>query len=860
MKLLGGPEASALAPTSHEVRLLPLLGVAAQLALVLLVVQRYQLESRTFFNVLALTFAGFTVHALLPLHHRLSFFAALSMAAVLVAFGWFDGLGLLMLGLLLIGICHLPLGLSLRVIVLLATAGVFALWRAHVLPEIWSNAIWPILGSMFMFRIALYLHALKHDEKAPTPARTLSYFFMIPNVSFPLFPVVDYLTFRRTYFDRDAIDIYATGIKWIVRGLVHLLLYRLVYLHFTGDALDVRSLGDLVQFLLATFLLYLRVSGQFHLICGILHLFGFRLPETHHLYYLSSSFTDFWRRINIYWKDFMMKLVYYPSFFRLKRFGATTALVGATIIVFLGTWLLHSYQWFWLRGGFPLEPQDGLFWGVLGALVVFGALGEMRRSRPRRLGVVKPHWSWALAWRTVCTFAAICILWSLWSAESLASWLVMWSAAGTSSAAELVTLGALLALGLAIAGWPWSISDTGRAAGSSRSVWQSVAPALTLLAVVAIGFPSSYAPVAPRLSSWVSSLQHSTLNARDAALQHKGYYENLDNASRLSAQLWVVGAQKPAHWGTLNASGAYRVRDDFLGGELRESVHVTYLDQRLSTNAWGMRDLERQLEKPPGVFRIAVLGPSHVMGSGVADADTFTRLLEKELNGSARNGPRFEVLNFGVAAYALTQQLAAFESKVVRFKPDVVVFTDSPRLGPPVVQHMLRSIAQRYDHSYVGLKSLAARTGVQHLGDAGAPVPFDGLRAMLAEVGIRTRMPWAEADQRLRRSSDDLIRTTLEELSSSARRHGAVPVFLALDNVVEAPIEPLPAIEHALRAGMVVFDLLDLWQGRAGPALRIAPWDNHPNAAGNRIVAERIRTLFVQHAPKLGLMSAMPPR
>ena len=78
-----------------------------------------------------------------------------------------------------------------------------------------------------------------------------------------------------------------------------------------------------MQFLLATFLLYLRVSGQFHLIVGVLHLFGFRLPETHHLYFLASSFTDFWRRINIYWKDFMMKLVYYPSFFRLQRLGTT---------------------------------------------------------------------------------------------------------------------------------------------------------------------------------------------------------------------------------------------------------------------------------------------------------------------------------------------------------------------------------------------------------------------------------------------------------------------------------------------------------------------------------------------------------
>ena len=41
--------------------------VCLELALVLWVVWRYQLESRTFFNVLALGCAGFVVHALLPL-------------------------------------------------------------------------------------------------------------------------------------------------------------------------------------------------------------------------------------------------------------------------------------------------------------------------------------------------------------------------------------------------------------------------------------------------------------------------------------------------------------------------------------------------------------------------------------------------------------------------------------------------------------------------------------------------------------------------------------------------------------------------------------------------------------------------
>ncbi|MER2517009.1 MAG: hypothetical protein ABTR92_11535 [Candidatus Accumulibacter phosphatis] len=832
-----------------------LLLVCLELALMLLIISRYQLESRTFFNVMALGCGGFVIHALLPMQYRLGFFVALSLTAIVVAFGLADGAWLISFGLLLIGICHLPWRLAVRVGLLLLTASLFALFRTEIVHGPWSVAIWPILGSMFMFRLALYLHALEHDEKRPTVARTLAYFFMLPNVCFPLFPVVDYLSFRRNYFDHDAVTIYETGIKWIVRGLIQLILYRYVYVFLTVDAMELNSLGDLLQFLLATFLLYLRVSGQFHLICGILYLFGFRLPETHHLYFLASSFTDFWRRINIYWKDFMMKLVYYPSFFWLKRFGANRALIGATIVVFAGTWLLHSYQWFWLRGSFPLEPQDGLFWGFLGALVVVGALREMKRSRPRKLGSAQTRWSFSLAWRVVATFSAICVLWSLWSAESLTTWLLMWSVASTTSTPQLLLIAATLVLALAIAGRPWENLDAGKAAASAGFGWKNLTPLLGLLLLLGLSARDWYAPLAPQLASTVAAVQRSTLNARDAALQQKGYYENLDNQSRMSAQLWEVTAQKPAHWVSLGGAGAYLDRDDFLRGEMPPNVSVLFADKMLTTNSWGMRDRERSLAKPSGVYRIAVLGPSLVMGSGVGDADTFTLMLEKRLNASdvAIPGRKVEVLNFGVAAYALTQQLATLDEKVFRFQPDAVIFTDTPRLATPTIGHLLATVAAHRKAPFAGLNRVLDDTGVSALGNDGIPVPFDFGRSLVGLAGVATRMPWVEAEQRLRRSADRVVQATLEEMARSVRSHGAVPVFLALDNVVAAPEHEPPVLRQAAAAGMLVFDLLDLWRGHNFPSLRIAAWDNHPNADGNRLAAERLTALVLQHAQDIGL-------
>ena len=169
-------------------------------------------------------------------------------------------------------------------------------------------------------------------------SHSLSYFFLLPNVVFPFFPVVDYNTFCRTYYDEERFQIYQRGVEWLFRGITHLVLYRFVYYYTVISPQEIVSLGDLLQFLVTNFLLYLRISGQFHVIVGMLHLFGFNLPETNHLYYLASSFSDVWRRINIYWKEFMQKIFFYPAYFKLRKFGNETALVLSTFIVFFVTW------------------------------------------------------------------------------------------------------------------------------------------------------------------------------------------------------------------------------------------------------------------------------------------------------------------------------------------------------------------------------------------------------------------------------------------------------------------------------------------------------------------------------------------
>ena len=299
------------APPPDRVSVAKFVFILVQLALLALIIRQFQIESAAFVRLAVLTFAGFAVHAWLPLRWRLHFFVGLSLAGIALVLGLREGAWLVLLGVVLITLCHLPIPFWGRVAAIAAVGLALALLRV----ELAARAL--VAGDLAHPRVDVHvpphrvpLRSAARHRALLALSRTLAYFFLLPNICFPLFPVVDFKTFRRTYFDADAGRIYQTGVDWMARGVVHLICYRFVYYYATLSPAEVQSPATFGQFVVANFLLYLRVSGQFHLIVGMLHLFGFRLPETHHRYYFASSFTDFWRRINIYWKDFMLKIFF----------------------------------------------------------------------------------------------------------------------------------------------------------------------------------------------------------------------------------------------------------------------------------------------------------------------------------------------------------------------------------------------------------------------------------------------------------------------------------------------------------------------------------------------------------------------
>jgi hypothetical protein len=421
-------------PETCRRRLLPFLRTMMALGLLFAVFKRYQIEGRAFLSLIGLALCALPLHYLVSLRWKKPLFVAISIAGLYGVFGTQVASIILALASVLLAVCFLPAPWALRASCVAALAAAFAVARVYSpAPAIPSN-VWPVLASMFMFRSIIYLYEIKHARSPERWIDAVSYFFLLPNFCFMHFPVVDYRTLQRGFFAADVHATQVRGLQMMFRGTLHLLCYRVIDHDVLIPAAEVRGPGSLVLYVVANYLLYMRVSGQFHMACGMLHLFGYHLPETHHRYLLATGFTDYWRRINIYWKDFMVRLFFNPVVFRLKRWPQPAALAAGTLCVFVATWSLHAYQSYWLRSTWGFSAPDALFWGVLGALVLVNVQLDLRRGRDStariRAGITA-----TAAWRstagavavrvlkTAATFTTVALLWSLWSSPSLSAWL-----------------------------------------------------------------------------------------------------------------------------------------------------------------------------------------------------------------------------------------------------------------------------------------------------------------------------------------------------------------------------------------------------------------------------------------------------
>lgn len=399
----------------------------AYLGILTAVVHVYRVEGRAFEIVLWTSLATLPIYEIVPFRLKK---ATAGLAAIL-AMGWIYGpltaicvVSFAAIAVSFARLSSIPWKYRAGSIAALSVA--LAIVKSTGIAEsLIPPTFWPVAGTMLMFRLMLYMYELKHARSRETVRDAMSYFLILPNWCFLHFPVVDYRTYQRGFYQKDIVETRRRGLHMMFVGLTHLLLYRIVYHELLIRPQDVVGLKTLGAYLACNYLLYLRVSGQFHIACGIFHMFGHHMPETHNKYLLAHSFTDYWRRINIYWKDFMVKTVFNPVFFRMRKRPQPVALAVATVAVFVATWALHAWQSFWLRGHWGFSLPDALFWGILGGMVLINVQLDARRKPDSKSQSSRMIQQLRRAAGICGMLISITLLWSLWSSPSLADWFDM---------------------------------------------------------------------------------------------------------------------------------------------------------------------------------------------------------------------------------------------------------------------------------------------------------------------------------------------------------------------------------------------------------------------------------------------------
>ena len=256
--------------------------------------------------------------------------------------------------------------------------------------------------------------------------------------------------------------------------------------------------------------------------------------------------------------------------------------------------------------------------------------------------------------------------------------------------------------------------------------------------------------------------------------------------------------------------------------ELKPNVDTYFKLVPFRTNHRGLRDKDYTPGKRDGVFRVAVLGDSFTLPSGVAIEDAFHSLLEDSLN-SGSESVRYEFINFAVGAYTMQQYLSAIRHKAMEYDPDLIL------IGFCAGNDHKVFLPYRFPDRYR---------------PKGRTYPF--YRSFVARaIAIKLQEPKVEEERgRLTDRQARYLERVFGELAAVSKAED-IPIVLAyLSNQTEnyQPIEEL-----ALANGIEYFlDVSSAFRATVLSDYRILPIDNHPNAHAHQIFADRIYEYLVR--------------
>jgi hypothetical protein len=257
--------------------------------------------------------------------------------------------------------------------------------------------------------------------------------------------------------------------------------------------------------------------------------------------------------------------------------------------------------------------------------------------------------------------------------------------------------------------------------------------------------------------------------------------------------------------------------------ELRPNLNAMFKLAEVKTNSQGLRDKEYSKSKPSGTFRIAFVGDSFTMPSGVKLEDAFHTIIEKRLNSLGTR--KFEAINFGVPGYTLRQYAAVLENKVPEYNPDLVIIGFCPKNDKRIYKE------KRYDGTFEPKAAiypaftrsytwLTLQGGIRRL-----------RRIFLGEERSRkTISPPSESESRY-------IEGIFSRMKMFSARQNIPIVIVYLDYIQNKEyVEQLKQL--AERSGLLFADTSFAFHAGELESYKIFMSEYHPNAKANKVFSD----------------------
>lgn len=270
-------------------------------------------------------------------------------------------------------------------------------------------------------------------------------------------------------------------------------------------------------------------------------------------------------------------------------------------------------------------------------------------------------------------------------------------------------------------------------------------------------------------------------------------------------------------------------------------------------NGRGFRDRQMTVEKPPGTYRIAMLGDSFTYGTGLDIEDTLSRQLERELSALLPETP-IQVINCGVPATHAGEQVALLRYRVRQIQPDMVIITASLEDTAGFALPSRKNRGPRWESEWIlrlGLTSGRVEDDTATLSPAQARLQpwrhrsvlvdllanktFAYLHGRLASTSYHENwMPDAPGVARLREVLGDAAAMARED--GFALRVHLYPSLLVLTDEYPFATEIGRFADICRDLDIPFLDLLEPLLGADAASLRVHPHDRHPSAEAHALV------------------------